>query len=86
MKRTGRCVKCGGSSIYHSDEIMDRGDGNEALRLAIRRTGSINAHDVGLFEVYACRACGYCELYVVDPGDLDADEGSADDEEQEIDP
>lgn len=66
MKRSGTCPKCEGTSIYHSACIMDRGDGNEAMCLAIRRNDPIDAREVGQFEVYVCRKCGFSELYVVD--------------------
>ncbi len=70
MKQSKRCQKCQSTEIYHSPYVMDRGEGNAAMCLAIRRTGPIDAHEVGRFEVFVCRSCGYSELYVVDFADL----------------
>lgn len=70
MKTSGTCPKCQGTSIFHSPHVMDRGDGNIALALAITRTDPIHADEVGFLEVYACRACGFSELYVKDPREL----------------
>ncbi len=70
MKRTRRCPKCSNERIYHSGCVMDRGEGNEALCLAVRRSDAIHAHDLGQFEVYVCTSCGFSELYVIDPAEL----------------
>jgi len=50
---------------------MDRGSGNIAMPLAIGRADAITAHEVGQFEVYVCRRCGYSELYVKNPEELE---------------
>jgi hypothetical protein len=50
---------------------MDRGEGNMAMCLAIGRADAIQGHDVGHFEVYVCKSCGYSELYVADAHRLD---------------
>ena len=75
MKTSGVCAKCKSTELYHSPTVMDRGEGNVAMALAIRRTDSIEAREIGHFEVFACRACGYSEFYVIDPKVL-TDEGS----------
>jgi predicted nucleic-acid-binding Zn-ribbon protein len=66
MKTSGRCPKCGGAALFHSACVMDRGEGNVAMCLAIMRQDPIHADEVGQFEVYVCRRCGFSELYVVD--------------------
>jgi predicted nucleic-acid-binding Zn-ribbon protein len=71
MKVTKRCVKCGSRRIFYSPCVMDRGDGNVAMCLAIAREDAISAREVGQFEVYVCRRCGFSELYVRDPKALD---------------
>jgi len=53
---------------------MDRGEGNVAMCLAIERSDSIEAHELGQFEVYVCRGCGFSELYVAKPSELSAGE------------
>ncbi|MCO5165699.1 MAG: hypothetical protein M9894_04945 [Planctomycetes bacterium] len=89
MKVTKRCVKCGSRRIFYSPCIMDRGSGNVALCLAIGRADAISAKEVGQFEVYVCRRCGYSELYVKDPQNLsgvvghDHAQESSDDVEEE---
>ena len=70
MKASGTCPKCHGKALFHSACIMDRGDGNEALCLAIHRSDSIEAREIGQFEVYVCKHCGLSELYVLDPTEL----------------
>jgi predicted nucleic-acid-binding Zn-ribbon protein len=70
VKRSRTCPKCDGKDVFHSQQIMDRGEGNEALPLAIGRTDPIHAQVFGQFEVYACRGCGYAELYVLDLEEL----------------
>ena len=70
MKKTGICPKCGEGGLFHAPEVMDRGDGNAAMPLSIGRTDSIEARDLGRFEVYACRGCGRAEFYVVNPAEL----------------
>ncbi|HBP21990.1 MAG TPA: hypothetical protein DEA08_29925 [Planctomycetes bacterium] len=70
MKNGGVCPKCSGTDIYHSPCVMDRGEGNAAMCLAVRRSDPIEARDVGRFEVYVCRKCGFSELYVDNPGEL----------------
>ena len=72
MKATGTCPKCRARALYHSACVMDRGDGNEALCLAITRSDPIEARDLGQFEVLVCRSCGLTEFYVIDPGSLEA--------------
>lgn len=70
MKRSGRCTKCGATNLFHSPEVMDRGEGNVALPLAITRSGSIFAEDRGQLEVYVCLSCGFSEFYVKNPREL----------------
>ncbi|RMG06649.1 MAG: hypothetical protein D6731_25265 [Planctomycetota bacterium] len=76
MKRSGKCPKCGSRELFHTPEVMDRGEGNVALPFAVGRTGPVHAHDYGQFELFACRRCGYAEFYVIDPGALDGGAGS----------
>lgn len=71
VKATKRCVKCGSRRIFYSSAIMDRGSGNVAMPLAIGRADAISAHEVGQFEVYVCRRCGYSEMYVKNPEELE---------------
>ena len=71
MKTTGKCPKCSRGDLFHSSCVMDRGEGNAALCLAIGRKDAIHAEELGQFMVYACRGCGYAEFYVSDPHRLD---------------
>lgn len=70
MKTTKRCVKCGSRRLFYSPCIMDRGSGNVALCLAIGRADAISGRELGTFEVFACKRCGYSELYVREPKEL----------------
>ncbi|MCA8924561.1 MAG: hypothetical protein KDD82_22305 [Planctomycetes bacterium] len=70
MKR-GTCPKCTSSQVHHSACVMDRGDGNAALCLALGRSDPIEARDLGQFEVYVCRGCGFSEFYVIDTSELE---------------
>ena len=67
MKNSGRCPKCAHTDLFHSACVMDRGEGNAALCLAIGRKDVISAEELGQFTVYACRQCGFAEFYVSDP-------------------
>ncbi len=66
MRASGKCPKCRGSEVFHSPCVMDRGEGNVGMCLAILRSDPIEARDLGQFEVYVCRRCGFSELYVRD--------------------
>lgn len=70
MKTSGKCPKCASPALFHSACVMDRGEGNVAMCLAIMRRDVIHAEEVGQFEVYVCRKCGFSELYVVDADQL----------------
>lgn len=70
MKTSGKCPKCSGTALFHSACVMDRGEGNVAMCLTIMRKDVIHAEEVGQFEVYVCRACGFAEMYVVDADQL----------------
>ena len=70
MKASGKCPKCNHTNLYHSPQIMDRGEGNAAMPLSIGRTDAILAQEYGQFEVYACRKCGLAELYVLEADKL----------------
>lgn len=70
MKTSGSCPKCGKRELHHSPCVMDRGEGNAALCLAVKRSDPIEARDVGQFEVYVCLSCGFTEFYVDDPAEL----------------
>jgi len=72
VKVSRSCPKCQGREIYHSPCVMDRGEGNEALCLAVRRSDPIQAQDLGQFEVYVCKRCGYSEFYVIHPNELES--------------
>ena len=49
---------------------MDRGDGNEAMCLAIGRSDAIEAKELGQFEVFVCRGFGFSEFHVIQPEEL----------------
>ncbi|MGE0709315.1 MAG: hypothetical protein AB7N76_26855 [Planctomycetota bacterium] len=70
MKQNKTCPKCGGREIHHAPCVMDRGEGNEAMCLAVRRSDPIHARDLGQFEVYVCTGCGFSEFYVISPEEL----------------
>jgi predicted nucleic-acid-binding Zn-ribbon protein len=70
MKTTGACVKCSNPELYHTPCVMDRGEGNAAMCLSVRRSDSIEARDLGRFEVYVCTSCGYTEFYAQQPHEL----------------
>jgi len=71
MKNSGTCPKCQERRIFHSGCVMDRGEGNEAQCLTIMRSDAIEARELGRFEVYVCLGCGYSELFVEDPSELE---------------
>jgi predicted nucleic-acid-binding Zn-ribbon protein len=70
MKTSGACPKCSSTNLHHSPCVMDRGEGNAALCLAVRLSGPIEAKALGQFEVYVCEDCGFAEFYVQNPAEL----------------
>ena len=77
MKASKTCPKCECTDIFYSATIMDRGEGNASLPLAIGRSGPIHAWVYGQFEVYVCKRCGLSEFYVHDPEQLTVPEGDS---------
>jgi predicted nucleic-acid-binding Zn-ribbon protein len=78
VKASKKCPKCECADLFYSSSIMDRGEGNASLPLAIGRTGPIHAWVYGQFEVYVCKGCGLSELYVHDPAQLRHPQAEAD--------
>ncbi len=71
MKTSGTCIKCKKGKIFHAHDVLDRGEGNSGLPMALGRTGVIHARDFGTLEAYVCLHCGYTEFYVQDPKELE---------------
>jgi predicted nucleic-acid-binding Zn-ribbon protein len=62
------CPRCGGKDLRRVDELGTGGGYGGMTYLAIK-WGALQAK--GRFGAYICRACGYTELFLVDPEDLD---------------
>lgn len=71
MKTSKTCPKCQNKNLFYSSCVMDRGEGNVAMCLAIRRSDPIEAKELGRFEIYSCKSCGYTEFYVAQPEELE---------------
>ncbi len=71
MKNAQCCIKCNQGKIFHAHDVLDRGEGNAGLPMAIGRSGVIHAHDFGTLEAYICMSCGYTEFYVQNPRELE---------------
>ena len=75
MKKSNRCPKCEGTDIAHADTVADKnaigGPSNMSLGVGIKRKGLL-AKEVpwGQLEAFACKGCGYTELYVTDLASL----------------
>ena len=76
MKKAGRCPKCEGWEISHSETVLDRGymDSEHAMSLGTKKTGDrwfSPRVPAGELEAFTCQGCGYTEFYVKDPNALD---------------
>jgi hypothetical protein len=68
MRGQSRCPGCGGRALLHATQVLDRGESNSRMPMAIVRPKWWSGKVVGQFEIYACIACGLVEWYA---GDLD---------------
>ena len=68
MRGQHRCPGCGGRALLHATQILDRGESNARLPMAIVRPKWWSSKVLGQFEVYACIGCGLVEWYA---GELD---------------
>lgn len=78
MKQTLRCPKCGHNRILYIAQVADSdGEGDDQpMRVAlVSRHGPVGdvLRGTGELEAGVCRACGYTELYVKDPGAIPID-------------
>lgn len=84
MKTTLRCPKCSGKKLWIIDEFRVPGADAEGSPLAVVPHqargrggifGSLAASPRGGFELYACAACGYSELWATKLDELEPGPG-----------
>ena len=64
MKKSGKCSKCGSGEIFYSEKALG---GLLLGPLVLKTEPSRGYHNPsGILEAYACKVCGYAELYVKD--------------------
>lgn len=88
MKKTGVCPKCKSQEIGYLENVIHRTDtfvgsqaviGHSNAPLGIERSQSggliklIKEGPVGALEAYICTACGFYELYIKNPSDINYD-------------
>jgi len=81
VRKTKICPKCECTKLLHVASVADWGEGSvtprEAL-LAVRHEGysfmgNEKLRGVGKLEAVTCSECGYTELYVANPTDVQPD-------------
>ena len=72
MKRSGECPKCACTELTHVEEVLDRGmlDTEHSMTLGTKKSVLKGRHG-GELEAFACKSCGYVELYVKKVADLE---------------
>ncbi len=73
LRESLRCPACGGTTILHAPEVLDRAEGGAREPLAIAQPSVWRSRTVGLLELYFCKRCGRAEWYVKDHAELQAD-------------
>ncbi len=75
--KDGVCPRCGSEHVVSDVQLLDRGDAHVSYDLAVR----IERNPAALLfkqsttypiQPYICGDCGYLDLYVKDPDDLEA--------------
>ena len=67
MKRTKTCPKCDSRALWYVAQVAANGETGteqEHPRFDLAVTGNGNWGKDGPMEAYACRRCGYTELYL----------------------
>lgn len=73
LRESLRCPACGGTTILHAPEVLDRAEGGAREPMAIAQPSVWRSRTVGLLELYFCKRCGRAEWYVKDHAELEAD-------------
>ena len=71
MRSTGKCPKCGGSSLLENTRIIDHGhfDYKGELEIAVQtQPGAwiFKGEHAGVLRAWICTDCGFTELYCVE--------------------
>jgi hypothetical protein len=69
MRDTHECPKCKYGEVLHVPELRE-GDAVVASLMLNARQGIVSLTRYGQLEVYVCRRCGFCEVYVANPRSL----------------
>jgi len=81
MRKTGICPKCTHNRLLHVGAVADTGDDHTELHemhlaIVFDRKGFFGddlVRRAGKLSAVVCKACGYTELYVLDPAELQPD-------------
>lgn len=73
LRESLRCPGCGGTTILHAPQVLDRADGGARAAMALTQPSMWRSATVGELEVYFCKRCGLAEWYVKDPTKIRAD-------------
>ena len=63
MRGQTRCPGCGGTAILHATQVLDRGESNTRMAMALLRPKWWSSKVQGQFELFACTGCGLVEWY-----------------------
>jgi hypothetical protein len=71
LRQQGVCPCCGSRRVFYAPDVLDRGESNTRLPMAVATTGFWRQRPQGAFELFACVACGFVEWYVREPSQLE---------------
>ncbi len=66
MKESRRCTSCGGAKLVHTAHLIADIQAGVPFGLSIKVPAWGRVKTRGVFEVFACTACGLVEWHVVD--------------------
>jgi predicted nucleic-acid-binding Zn-ribbon protein len=75
MRETHRCPKCGHDEVLFVPQLADRDDDDKVrpLVLHVLEFGWRDDMEFGKIQAYACRKCGFTELYTAEVGSIPVD-------------
>lgn len=77
MKNTKKCLKCGSGSLLAIKAICSEKNSARQLAGLMEISGSVAGLTLGVrkgkLEMIACSECGYAELYIKNPEEIDID-------------
>ena len=70
MRQTHQCPKCSATEVLHIPRVRDSQQGTICIHT---EQGWVDNRLYGRLEAYVCGACGFTELYAVNPSEIPID-------------